>query len=367
MLAAAPRPLRSRTRLRLHLGAAEVLGRVKVLDDSNSIAPGATGFAQLRLEAPVTALPYERFIVRSYSPQITIGGGQVIDPFAGRHRHKDLVRARERLQRMGQSENTERLAAFVEAAGDHGLKLRQLAARTGWTDRVLIEAAADARARGLVRDANGVLITPENFLTLCRQGIDAVVEHHAHEPLAKGLPRETLREKHFASCPPEVFRAVLEALEGDGRLVSEKDLVRSGTHSLDLSGSDAQLRSSLLQICEQARLEAPTIDEAIARAGVEPKDRSRARKIVQLLIDSGSLIKVHGDLLFAAQALNELEGRLQSYAASHEPERSIDVPAFKELAGVSRKYAIPLLEYFDQQRITQRQGDRRVILGRSRP
>ena len=361
VLPSAARALRSRARVRVHLGAAEVLGRVRVLDNSGAVEPGAGGFAQLRLEAPVIALPGDRFIIRSYSPSLTTAGGCILDPFAGKHRGKDLGPARERLEKLREADRAARLAIFIETAGDLGLKLADIAARTGWNDDVVTRAISEAKASGAVVDAGGVFLALENFKQLCRATLEAVVAHHLREPLSRGPARETLRERFFSRAAPEIFRAVIAHLEQDGKLVSEKDLVRALEHNLELSGDDARLRDRLAHVYEQADLEPPSLDEAMSRAEIAAPLRAHARKILQLLIDGGVLVRVQGELFFHQPSLNRLRQKLSEYAAGHEPDRTIDVTAFKDLAGVSRKYAIPLLEYFDSLRVTVRQGDKRVI------
>jgi selenocysteine-specific elongation factor len=152
----------------------------------------------------------------------------------------------------------------------------------------------------------------------------------------------------------------MKAAEGDGSLASERELVRAGSHSIELSPGDAALRERLEKIYGDAALEAPALEDALAHAG--GNGREHARKILQLLIDAGTLVRVREDLLFHRDALERLVAALRSYAESHGPERLIDVAAFKELSGVSRKYAIPLLEHFDRTRVTRRAGDRRLIL-----
>jgi selenocysteine-specific elongation factor len=362
VLRSAPRALRSRARVRVHVGAAEVLARLRVLDDGGAIAPGSGGLAQVRLETPVVALPDERFIIRSYSPSITIGGGKVLDAGAAKHRGKDLAYVRAQLSKLIDADRATRFAILVETAGDRGLRRAEVAARTGWTDDVLTNASIEAKSRDAVVEANGVFISAENFNRLCGEAAEAVVLHHKREPLARGLARETLRERHFAHVAPEVFRAVILQLEQDGKLISERDLVRSRQHSLDLSGADAQLRDRLAQVYEKAGLEAPSIDEAMERAAIPGAQRAHARKILQLLIDGGMLVRIQGELFFHRNSLATLQEKLQQYAAAHEPDRAIDVATFKELGGISRKYAIPLLEYLDRERVTRRAGDKRIIL-----
>ena len=362
VLKSAPRPLRTRARIRLHLGAAEVLGRLRVLTDTGEIAPGESGYAQLRLESPVVALPHERFIIRSYSPAQTVAGGQVLDPLATKFRGREILPARARLAALTQADHATQVALFVETSGERGLMRADLAARTGWRDDVLDQAAAMAVERGAIVDAGGIFVGRASFARLAQATLMEVNAHHQREPLARGLARETLRERHFARTAPEIFRAVITHLENEGTLVSEKDVVRAASHSLSLSPADAALRERLEQIYREAALAAPTFDEALERAGGKQVRREHGRKILQLLIDERVLVRVHTDLFFHHVALATLIQRLRDYAAQHEPELLIDVPTFKDLAGVSRKYAIPPLEYFDREHITRRAGDRRIIM-----
>ena len=362
VLESAPRPLRSRSRVRLHLGAAEILARVRVLEEGGEIAPGDSGFAQLRLETPVVALPQEHFILRSYSPSSTIAGGRVLDALAHKHRGRELGAARARLAALMEADRAGQLALFAETAGILGLGRADLAARTGWRDEVLQEALREAVRRGALVDAEGVALARAAFATLAQAAQQEVALHHLREPLSRGLPRETLRERHFAGAAPEVFRAVLASLEETGALVADKEVVRAASHQLSLVPADAALKERLEKVYREAALEAPTFEEALERAGGAPSSREHSRKLLQLLFDAGALVRVTSDLFFHREALDQLLARLREYASVHEPERLIDVPAFKALAGISRKYAIPLLEYLDRERLTRRAGDKRIIL-----
>ncbi|MDT5296085.1 MAG: selenocysteine-specific elongation factor [Acidobacteriota bacterium] len=357
----APRALRTRGRIRVHHDTAEVLARVAVIEESGEIAPGASGLAQLRLESPIVALPGDRLILRTYSPQHTFAGGEILDAHAPKHRGRERASARERLAALSGADHATRLAFFVVTAGERGLRRAEAAARTGWRDDVLDAALAEARSRGAVLDAEGVLVGSHVFRRLIGAAVEDVEAHHRREPLSRGLARETLRERVFTHAAPELFRAALKMAEAEGSLVAEREFVRAGGHSLELSPADAALRDRLEKVYRDAALEAPTLEEAFARAG-EGGGREHLRKILQLLLDSGALVRVREDLLFHREVLERLVAALRDYAASHGSERLIDVAAFKELSGVSRKYAIPLLEYFDRERITRRAGDRRIIL-----
>jgi selenocysteine-specific elongation factor len=358
MLEHAPRPLRSRQRVRIHIGAAEVLARVRVLADGGEIKPGQAGVVQLRTETPIVGVIGDRFIMRSYSPQVTIGGGLVLDAFPPRHRSRDIVAVRVRLDALLKGDHAGQLAVFVAGADRHGLRRGDLAARNGWRDEVIEAATKQALASNTIVDAEGVLLSRERFEGLKRQVLDEVAAHHQREPLLRGLAREILRERFFGHTPIELFRAVLTNLEKEGVLIGEKEIVRLREHTRELSDEDSGLRDRLEKVYRDAALSAPSLSEALARAGASMQ---QGRKILQLLIDAGVLVKVHGEMFFHRAALDDLTRRLRDYGAK-QTDRAIDVAAFKDLAGISRKYAIPLLEYLDRQRVTRREGDRRIVL-----
>jgi len=396
LLNVAPRALRSRQRVRVHIGAAEVLARVRVLESGSdglvsesgtgvrgpqrgspagvldppvihaqdaraTIKPGASGLVQFRFEAPLVAVLGDRFILRSYSPQATIGGGVILDSFAVKHRSRDVAAARAQLRKLSDGDHAGRLAVFVENAERHGLRRADIAARTGWRDEVIEAAAKQLLTGGAIVDAEGVLLSHAGFEEMKQQVLDEVAAHHQREPLSRGIAKETLRERHFAKAPPEIFRALIARMEKDGVLAAETDVVRARAHSRELSDTDARLRDTIEKIYRDAALAAPTISEALTQAGVTAATQQHGRKILQLLIDGGVLVRVQGEMFFHRGALDELTKKLREYAAQH-PDRAIDVSGFKDLAGISRKYAIPLLEYLDRTRVTRREGDRRIVL-----
>jgi selenocysteine-specific elongation factor len=362
VLPSAARPVRTRSRVRFHIGTTEVLGRVTVLDAFSEIPPGGGAVAQLRLEAPVVALHDDRFVLRSYSPAETIGGGKVINPAAAKHRRKDTTQTIELLRALMNLDRATKFAGLVRASRKHGLRASEIAAATGWTDEVFGQVAAEAAKQGSVIDASGVYLSHESFVQLSSEVVAELERHHKREPLARGMLRETLREKMFAHSLPEVFSAVIAGLEAKGEVTPEKDVVRLSRHRVDLTDQDAKLSAQIEKVYLEAGVEAPTLDEAMTRAGVPATQRTQARKILQLLLDGRKLIRIHGDMFMHATVIENLKMKLQAYGAQHEPDRLIDVPTFKNLAGVSRKYAIPLLEYFDREQVTRRAGDKRIIL-----
>lgn len=355
-----PRSLRSRQRVRVHLGAAELLARVRVLESNNEIAAGNRGYMQLRFETPVVGVLGDRFIVRAYSPQVTIGGGVILDPFAPRHRARDFAEMRTALDRLSHGDHASRVSQFVINAGVPGVRRHDLAARTAWRDEVIATAVSQATAAGTILNIEETFVAKAAFDELERMVGAEVTAHHKREPLARGLSKEILREHLFAGVPPDAFRAMLAEIEKRGSLVVEKEIVRLRDHTRELSDDDVRQRDALERAFHDAGVAPPSTADAFARAGLNASAQ-HARKILQLLIESGALVKVHGDMFFHRAALDDLTNKLRAQA-DKTPDRAIDVGAFKDLAGISRKYAIPLLEYFDRQRVTRREGERRIIL-----
>jgi selenocysteine-specific elongation factor len=358
LLGNAPRPLRSRQRVRVHIGAAEVLARVRVLADGGEIKPGRRGFVQFRTETPIVGVLGDRFILRSYSPQITIGGGLILDPFSPRHRARDIPNARARLEILFEGGKAEQLARFVGNADGSGLRRADIAARTAWRDEVIEAAVKKSLDADAIVEVEGILLDRKEFDELKQLVIDEVEAHHRREPLLRGLGKEVLRERFFAHAPIEVFRGVLAVLEKEVSLVAEKEIVRLRDHTRELSNEDASLRDRLEKTYQDAGLSAPSLPDALQRSGAPAQ---QGRKILQLLIDSGRLVQVQGEMYMHRAALDDLTMKVRDHG-SRQSDRAIDVAAFKDLAGISRKYAIPLLEYFDRQRVTRREGDRRIVL-----
>ncbi len=360
VLTSASKPLRSRQRVRMHIGTAEVLARVHVINGTGEIIQGETDLVQFRLEMPVVAIPGERFIVRSYSPQITIAGGTILDNYPKKHRKRDTKEARDLLNALIEAGDDRRktVSLIIEAFGENGLRLDDLLARTGWKNSV-IEKAIDA-AR--VINAGGVYLGSKQFDALKNKTLHEIGEHHKCDPLSDGPARETLRDKLFAYKPAEIFKAAIAGLEAERLIIVDNDLVKSASHSQKFTDEEARVIAALRDIFLKAELEVPKLDEALNAAIIGTKLRQdHGRKLVQILIHDGEIIRVTNEFYFSSAAIKLLIEKVRTYADSGT-DRSIDVRKFKDISGVSRKYAIPLLEYFDSAKVTVRSGERRVVL-----
>jgi selenocysteine-specific elongation factor len=352
------RPLKNRSRVHFHSGTAETLAEV-VLVDGREISPGERTYAQLRLAEAGLYLPGDRFIVRQFSPVTTIGGGVVLDNQPPKHRAGDRAAAAwlAELERGGPESWLELL---VRAAGE--ATLPALTARTGWSQEEVLRrsrALVEARRLVMVGQPPAAVLHAEHFNSVMAGILAALERFHAQNPLVPGLAKEDLRGR-LASVSPlpsaMLFNVALQALGAQGRVESEGEMVRLAGRGVRLSAEESAAKESISRAFEQAGLAVPAAAEVLAGLSL---DRARAEKIFQILLREKVLVKVSEGLVFHRSALDRLRQLLERRKAQSE---RIDVPAFKEMAGITRKYAIPLLEYLDRERVTRRQGDVRIIL-----
>jgi selenocysteine-specific elongation factor len=366
VLADAKKSLKSRQRIRVHIGTVEALARLQILNEKSEIAPGEKDFVQIRLETTVVTVPFERFILRLYSPQMTVAGGKVLDGFAVRHRRKDVESVRKYLEdliKVGlQDDKAKQTRFFLENAGEKGLTFKDLQSRTGWRREILKKAIDENVSKKSIIEIESFYIARTPFENLKAQILTEIEKFHRREPLVRGILRETLREKTAAHLPAEIFKTSLIYLEKEGKILAEKDFVKTRSHLSELTREEEQIRVKLLKIYANAKLEAPTLESALTEATSGVKfDKVEVRKIFQLLINSGEIIKISEEFYFSQKAIDELIANVKNFAAKTF-DRSMDMSQFKEMAGISRKYAIPILEYFDREKLTRRAGDKRLIL-----
>ncbi|HMG32516.1 MAG TPA: selenocysteine-specific translation elongation factor [Blastocatellia bacterium] len=358
LLPSAPRPLGHRARVRLHHGTAEVMSRVIVLGGEASIQPGGAGLAQLRLEEPITAIPGDRFIIRSYSPQVTIGGGVVLDGLAPKHRIRDVAVAIT-LKNIEAADAAAQLHVFVGLSGAHGLSAKEIAERTGATDLEIAQRANTLIASGKALQTGTnplLLLSADAYQKLAASVIEMLENHHKREPLSLGLAREEVRVRVFGHARPEVFRAVISRLQEEGRIAAERDILRLWSHRPELSDSDAVSKAKLENALKAAGLQAGTLEESAGGAGIP---LPLARKLYDLLLIEKKVVRI-GDMVFHADSIEDLKAKVR---AQKSKAAKIDVAVFKEITGgLTRKHAIPLLEYLDRERITRRIGNEREIL-----
>ncbi len=356
LLADAPRPLHNRARVRFHLGTSEVLARV-VLLDREELSPGARTYAHVRLEKPSAALPGDRYVMRSYSPAVTIGGGTILDPNPprGRRTRPALV---EHLQVLEQGRPTERVERHLLASGVAPMTLAELQARCD-----LDQAAVSDALQQLIESGRAVPVGPkESAGVLHADRVDALqtevlgrlADFHAKEPLKDGLAKEELRSKLPDQLPPGTFIWMLGRLAAHGQIAVDRDKVRLAAFRPKLSAAEEALKAKIEQTFRDSGFQPPAPDAVL---GGHKDDRKLGQAVFRRLVDDGVLVKVGEDVFLHREHQQAMRDRV---LAHFRKQPSINVGTMKELFGVSRKYAIPYLEYLDANRITRRQGDERV-------
>src|SRR6266849_2570564 len=356
-LLASARKMKQRTRAHFHAGTAETIAEI-FFHGEKELPPGGRAFANLKLQDEILVLPGDRFIVRQFSPVVTIGGGAVLDPLARRPMLRDAGRA-VFLESLEKGNHEEILAAMTERAL-LGLGIEEIVARTGWAEKEIHEASEKLSGTGLVKSVSAeplVLVSGELFQETRKRIVEKVEKFQKENPLLPGIAREDLRASLGKRVRAETFRAALEELVSQKKLDAYGELVKKAGSEIALQPEEARAKEQIEAAFASASLTVPSVKEVLAKLSVEAR---RAEKLLQILLREKSLVRVSPELIFHRQALAQLKEQLGAYKNAKGDR--ISVPTFKELTGITRKYAIPLLEYLDRERVTRRAGDERVIL-----
>ena len=356
-LLASARRMKQGASVHFHAGTAETIAEV-FFHGAKELTPGGSAFANLKLQDEMLVLPGDRFIVRQFSPVLTIGGGVVLDPLARRPMLRDTGRVGF-LETLERGHHEEILAAMTERAV-LGLELEEIIARTAWMEREIQEAMQKVSGSGRVRAVSTeplVLISGKLFEEVRKKILEKVEKFQRENPLLPGIAREDLRASLGKRVRAETFRAALEELAAQKKLDAQGELVKKAGSEITLQPEEAKAKDQIEAAFAAAGLAVPSVKEVLAKLAIEAR---RAEKLLQMLLREKNLVRVSPELIFHRQALARLKVQLDGYKKSKGDK--ISVPVFKEVTGITRKYAIPLLEYLDRERVTRRAGDERVIL-----
>jgi selenocysteine-specific elongation factor len=354
-LKSSPRPLKARSRVRFHAGTSEILARIIPLE-AGEIPPGQETFIQIRLEAPAALLPKDRFVLRSYSPAITIGGGEILDPNPVRHRSRQ-AKTLEGLRHMLEGDPAQRLEEVIRASATRSLSLSALVPASGMDPETLT-----GHLQTLIREGK-LIVFPEKEVTYLHAEIHMRIQEqilhqlflfHEQEPLKEGMMQEDLRGKLSPAPEISLFQKALAHLREEGKIATEKGKIRLTAHRPRLGAEEERIKSALEGIYREAGFQPSPLGEIWPRVAL---DQKRAFDLVRLLIDEGTLVRVKGDLLFHRESYEKAKETLLK-RLRQSPH--ISVSEFKDMLGISRKWAIPLLEHFDEIKLTRRVGDERA-------
>ncbi|MGC2182677.1 MAG: selenocysteine-specific translation elongation factor [Terriglobales bacterium] len=347
------KPMKDRARVHLHAHTFETIATVVLFGERSGqkqILPGETALAQLRLAEPTLLLPGDRFIIRQFSPVVTIGGGVVLDASPVPR----MTGLESFLQTLAAGDSQSILRARIARRSHAGITIAELIAETGWTRQEIetfLSAPAWSAAVSRIGDRVVDLPAMEQLESLI---IEAVAGFHRKNPLVAGISKEELRNQTRASS--EVFAAALDMLVRERKLQVAGEIVHLSGRGVVMKDEEAESQKIIERAFALAGLKVPALKDVLGGLKV---DRARAQKIVTLLLRDKILVKISEDLVFHRDALLDLRQRMSSEKAKSP---KIDVARFKDLTGVTRKYAIPLLEYLDREHVTRRVGDERLIL-----
>ena len=360
-----PVPLKHRMPVRLHHGSGECIARTYLLD-RKSIPPGEKGLAQIRLEKPILGFPGDRFILRRYSPETTIGGGMILQNQPARHRGKDLVKIVPQLEKLAlalsESDETalaELVTFLLRESGTGGTSMDKLVAGTGYDNETL---------KGILEDPGDLILVSEDYLNMAwREALEEagagilefLEDHHSKHPLSGGVPRQEIFERFLPGLAPALFQKFLAEKVASNELTANGARISKSDFQVELSADHLNIRK---RIEERFADPFPSGDSPGLKNLLEmPGLGKEGKDVLYHMIDSGELIRISESLLVTpAQLKNVAETMKKAFPQGI----TFKVPAFKDIFGLSRKHSIPLLEYLDRNGVTIRRGDERVMSGK---
>lgn len=358
LLKSASRPLRTRSRVRVHFGTMEVMARVSIVKESQ-VEPGEHAFAQLHLEQPAVARRLDPFVIRQYSPTITIGGGVILNANAPRRRLSDPETLNE-LQALDKEDPAEALENVLLASGSRLFTLEQLISEIAAAPEFVKETVAAWQENGkavvLKKGGKAAVIHRLNFEKVQAAFLDAIAAFHNAHPTRPGVSKVEIRMPAKSKIAPELLDLIIPALKEQGLIKERSGLLSLAEYKIELSQQLLALKAQIAELLEQERFGTSSPAEMAKRFSVKPET---VAEVLGIMMASHEVVRAEGDIYFHPQAVAGAREKLVAFLQQHG---EISISEFKDLlGGASRKYAMPLINHFDRLRITQREGDVRVL------
>jgi selenocysteine-specific elongation factor len=313
--------------------------------------------AQLRLNSPVTLIKEDRFVIRSYSPVRTIGGGEVLNPIPKKHKQFNSATV-EGLKQLGGQSPEEIILYHVKESGFAGLVFSDLRIMTNVPDKQLENILQDQLSKKLIiqSDKENRTYIHNDILAQLKTDMRTYLQsYHEAFPLKTGMPKEELKTKFPLTLAPKLFNLTLNLMIKAEHIVQEENTVRLASHTISLGADQADVKDKILDAYLDSGLQPPYFKELSKTLNIDP---SRSKEVLMHLVEEGRLVKTKEDLYFHASAIEDLKKKLVAFL---EERGEITTPQFKEMTAVSRKYVIPLAEFFDAKNVTLRVGDVRKL------
>lgn len=356
------KPLKHRARVRVHLGTSEIMGRISLLGE-DELHPGEERMVQVLLEEQASVWPGDRFVVRSYSPVYTIGGGSIIGNVSPKKRKRvnesDREKSRSAYTHLASDSVEEKILFLLEESGEHGLTIDELSIRLGLFAKQLKKAITDplAKRKMIMVDSSSQRYLLTSFGEKLKERLlTNLGQYHKQNPLQAGLAKEELRTGLGSRVDSKLFHWCLMDLLKKGSVLQEDSFVRLEGHEVALKADEKELQRDLLTWYQEKGTSAPTIKETLERFG--DYQESLIKEVLGLQLREENLVKISETLYYAQDVITKLGGEVEAYINENG---EIDAPGMKSLTGLSRKFSIPIMEYFDRVKLTMRVGDKRIL------
>lgn len=351
------KPAKARTRVRFHSGTSEILGYM-VLLDREALLPGDTAPVQFRLESPVCCIKDDRYVIRSYSPVKTIGGGAILNPVSQKYKLKDKAMIKG-LSDLAEQDDGQTIAYFLSIKGYSGLTLNELRVMTNVPDKKLAAALQKMLAKQevvLTDKEKQIYVHGTIFDDFKEKILERLTAYHQKNPLKEGMPAQELKSKFQYVDDARFFNILFHRLEKENLIVTDKNLVKLSGFKVALQVDQHEIKEKIADIYKKSGLTPPFFRTICQDLKLDQK--TTGTDVMQMLIDEKQVVKTKDDLFFDAGAVSDLETKLVEFLKANE---KITTPQFKEMTGISRKYVIPLIEYFDAIHLTIRVEDHRQL------
>lgn len=351
-----PKPIKARTKIRFHAGTCEILGTL-VLLDREELQPGEKACVQIRLDSPVCCLKNDKYVVRSYSPIRTIGGGRILNPVAQKHKlfDKNII---EGLNNLLLDDLEQDISFFVKQASFSGISFKDLRIMTNARDKKLQSAIQKMLAKKEIVQTNKerqIYAHGSVFEKFTNALMEKLKDYHKANPLKDGMPTEELKSKFEYYNKTKLFNIVLNNLLKDKKIIQNQNIIKLSDHEVALEVDQHEVKDKILDIYKKAGLTPPFFRTICQDLKL---DKKIAMSVLHMLINDKDVVKTKDDLYFDIGCIEKLEKELLDFL---EKSGEITTPEFKEMTGISRKFVIPLIEYFDSINFTIRVGDTRQL------
>jgi selenocysteine-specific elongation factor len=356
LLKQAPRGLKTGSRVRFYNSTQESIGRITLLG-TNELAPGQEAYVQLRLEQPVIVQHGDRFILRFYSPMETLGGGMVLNPHPRRHKQATMQESLKNLEVLEKGTTEDRLAIFISGRGLAGMEEAEAIGTIAADKQEIATALASLAQKKSVLRVDNLYVHTSHLAALEKKALDIIAKYHKDNPLKPGLEKEELKGMLRMRLSPKVLNLTIDGLVKKKQIEADGSRLRLPGFKAAVGKDQDAVKNKIVEAIKKGGSQPPLREELPALLGVTDKD---AKDLLKLLAEEGRTVRINDSLHLHKDTLETIKADLKKYL---EEKKEITMAEFRDLAKTSRKFAVPLMEYFDSQKLTQRVGDKRMLRG----